>query len=42
MKKPFDDERGYEVGDLLGLGRQSVRKNYYLALQERLEGAQSL
>ncbi|EAZ99978.1 ATP-binding protein [Marinobacter sp. ELB17] len=37
MKKPFDDDRGYEVGDLLGLGRQSVRKNYYLALQDRLE-----
>jgi PAS domain S-box-containing protein len=37
MKKPFDNDRGYEVGDLLGLGRQSVRKNYYLALQERLE-----
>jgi PAS domain S-box-containing protein len=37
MKKPFDDDRGYEVGDLLGLGRQSVRKNYYLALQDRLK-----
>ena len=37
MKKPFDNDRGYEVADLLGLGRQSVRKNYYLSLQERLE-----
>ncbi|AXS83300.1 MULTISPECIES: NahK/ErcS family hybrid sensor histidine kinase/response regulator [Marinobacter] len=34
-----DDEHdsGYEVGDLLGLGSQSVRKNYYPALQERIE-----
>lgn len=27
---------GYGIGDLLGLGRQSVRKNYYPALQERI------
>ncbi len=27
----------YGIGDLLGLGRQSVRKNYYPALQERIE-----
>ena len=26
----------YGIGDLLGLGRQSVRKNYYPALQERI------
>ena len=34
-----DDEHdsGYGVGDLLGLGSQSVRKNYYPALQERIE-----
>ena len=34
-----DDEHdsGYGIGDLLGLGSQSVRKNYYPALQERIE-----
>lgn len=28
---------GYDVGDLLGLGSQSVRKNYYPALQNRTD-----
>ncbi|PXX93549.1 hybrid sensor histidine kinase/response regulator [Marinobacter vulgaris] len=38
MQKPSDSgETGYEVGDLLGLGSQSLRKNYYPALQERIE-----
>ncbi|WP_417517467.1 NahK/ErcS family hybrid sensor histidine kinase/response regulator [Marinobacter sp.] len=37
MKKPSDRPDGYEVGDLLGLGSQSVRKNYYPALQARIE-----
>lgn len=42
MKKPSDtpeDERdgGYGIGDLLGLGSHSVRKNYYPALQERID-----
>ena len=42
MKKrsdvPEDDhDTGYGVGDLLGLGSQSVRKNYYPALQERID-----
>ncbi|SFR59414.1 PAS domain S-box-containing protein [Marinobacter daqiaonensis] len=43
MKKrseaPTSDESSdrYDVGDLLGLGSHSVRKNYYPALQERLE-----
>ncbi|MBS3805157.1 MAG: PAS domain S-box protein [Oleiphilaceae bacterium] len=38
MKKRSDiNNDGYDVGDLLGLGRQSVRKSYYPALQERLE-----
>lgn len=39
MKKPSDeqDDGGYDVGDLLGLGSQSVRKNYYPALQERID-----
>lgn len=38
MKKPSDEqEGGYGVGDLLGLGSQSVRKNYYPALQDRIE-----
>ncbi|MBN7770454.1 response regulator [Marinobacter daepoensis] len=35
MKKPSDS--GYGIGDLLGLGSQSVRKNYYPALQERID-----
>lgn len=38
MKKPSDEQEGrYGIGDLLGLGSQSVRKNYYPALQERIE-----
>ncbi|NMT62292.1 hybrid sensor histidine kinase/response regulator [Marinobacter orientalis] len=38
MKKPSDPgDTGYDIGDLLGLGSQSVRKNYYPALQERIE-----
>jgi PAS domain S-box-containing protein len=48
MKKPSDpaseggsepggEPSDYAIGDLLGLGRQSVRKNYYPALQERIE-----
>ena len=47
MKKPSEapteageeaqGEAGYDIADLLGLGRQSVRKNYYPALQERID-----
>lgn len=38
MKKPSDEQdTGYGIGDLLGLGSQSVRKNYYPALQERID-----
>ncbi len=42
MKKRSDEQDGerdssYGIGDLLGLGSQSVRKNYYPALQERIE-----
>jgi len=38
MKKPSESpDSGFGVGDLLGLGSQSVRKNYYPALQERIE-----
>lgn len=42
MKKRSDvpddgPDSGYGIGDLLGLGSQSVRKNYYPALQERIE-----
>lgn len=38
MKKPSDSgDTGYGIGDLLGLGSQSVRKNYYPALQDRIE-----
>lgn len=38
MKKPSEKQHGdYGVGDLLGLGSQSVRKNYYPALQDRIE-----
>ncbi|KEF30654.1 Sensory box histidine kinase/response regulator [Marinobacter nitratireducens] len=38
MKKPSEEQdSGYGIGDLLGLGSQSVRKNYYPALQERLD-----
>ena len=34
MKKPSDSSNAdYDIGDLLGLGSQSVRKNYYPALQ---------
>lgn len=37
MKKPSDQpDSGYGIGDLLGLGSQSVRKNYYPALQDRI------
>lgn len=38
MKKPSDEQAGgYGIEDLLGFGSQSVRKNYYPALQERIE-----
>ncbi|MDC0663143.1 hybrid sensor histidine kinase/response regulator [Marinobacter sp. SS21] len=38
MKKHSDPRPGgYDVDDLLGLGSQSVRKNYYPELQERVE-----
>jgi len=38
MKKPSNEaDSGYDVGDLLGLGSHSVRKNYYPELQERVE-----
>ncbi|QBM19123.1 sensor histidine kinase RcsC [Marinobacter sp. JH2] len=38
MKKPSDTDPGeYGIGDLLGLGRQSVRKNYYPALQQQID-----
>ena len=42
MKKhsdvPVDEyDSGFGIGDLLGLGSQSVRKNYYPALQDRIE-----
>ncbi|RBW48924.1 NahK/ErcS family hybrid sensor histidine kinase/response regulator [Marinobacter sp. F3R11] len=38
MKKPSDEQAdSYGIGDLLGFGSQSVRKNYYPALQERIE-----
>jgi PAS domain S-box-containing protein len=38
MKKRSDPpDSGYGIGDLLGLGSQSVRKNYYPALQERID-----
>jgi len=39
MKKPCNqaESGGYGVGDLLGLGSHSVRKNYYPELQERIE-----
>ncbi|NWO07682.1 MAG: response regulator [Alteromonadaceae bacterium] len=37
MKKPSDNQDNYNIGDLLGLGSQSVRKNYYPALQARIE-----
>ncbi|MCK0105115.1 NahK/ErcS family hybrid sensor histidine kinase/response regulator [Marinobacter sp. S0848L] len=38
MKKPSETDPGeYGIGDLLGLGRQSVRKNYYPALQQRID-----
>ncbi len=38
MKKRSDHpDNGYDIGDLLGLGRQSVRKNYYPALQDRID-----
>ena len=38
MKKPSDSsDAEYDIGDLLGLGSQSVRKNYYPALQDRIE-----
>lgn len=38
MKKPSDStDTDYGIGDLLGLGSQSVRKNYYPALQGRID-----
>lgn len=38
MKKRSDSDTGrYDVGDLLGLGSHSVRKNYYPELVERIE-----
>lgn len=38
MKKPSEnDQNDYGIGDLLGLGSQSVRKNYYPALQQRID-----
>lgn len=38
MKKPSEQQdAGYGIGDLLGLGSQSVRKNYYPALQDRID-----
>lgn len=42
MKKPSELKEGEQdsscgIGDLLGLGSQSVRKNYYPALQERID-----
>lgn len=38
MKKPSDQaDNAYGIGDLLGLGSQSVRKNYYPALQDRID-----
>ncbi|MDX1633281.1 MAG: NahK/ErcS family hybrid sensor histidine kinase/response regulator [Marinobacter sp.] len=43
MKKHFEqslpdhENERYDVGDLLGLGSHSVRKNYYPALQDRIE-----
>lgn len=38
MKKPSDSLLpGYDVGDLLGLGSQSARKNYYPSLLGRIE-----
>lgn len=38
MKKPSDStDADYDIGDLLGLGSQSVRKNYYPALQARID-----
>lgn len=38
MKRPFDEQANdYGIGDLLGFGSHSVRKNYYPALQDRIE-----
>jgi len=37
MKKPSDTAGDYNIGDLLGLGSHSVRKNYYPALQKHIE-----
>lgn len=34
---PISDQADYDIADLLGLGRQSVRKNYYPALQGRID-----
>lgn len=36
MKKRSEDNGDYDVGDLLGLGSHSVRKNYYPELQSRI------
>ena len=33
---PAADQEDYGIADLLGLGRQSARKNYYSTLQERI------
>ncbi len=42
MKKHSDSSEGkYGIGDLLGLGSHSVRKNYYPALQQRIEELES-
>ncbi|MGO1461806.1 MAG: NahK/ErcS family hybrid sensor histidine kinase/response regulator [Marinobacter sp.] len=38
MKRPSDEQvNDYGIGDLLGFGSHSVRKNYYPALQDRIE-----
>ncbi|MDX1756802.1 MAG: NahK/ErcS family hybrid sensor histidine kinase/response regulator [Marinobacter sp.] len=37
MKKHSDEHSDYDVGDLLGLGSHSVRKNYYPELQARID-----
>jgi PAS domain S-box-containing protein len=38
MKKPSNEcDGGYGIEDLLGLGSHSVRKNYYPALQDRID-----
>ncbi|MBL1272439.1 MAG: response regulator [Oceanospirillales bacterium] len=37
MKKPSERTGDYGISDLLGLGSQSARKNYYPALQKQIE-----